>query len=64
MTQDWHLPLIALQYSVVSFELEMNPFKDLYTIRDVNNGNINSDTNVDTSFGKNKTFNKFNLRNE
>ena len=46
------LPLIALQYSVVSFELEMKPFRDLYTIRDVNNGNINSDTSVDTSFAK------------
>lgn len=46
------LPLIALQYSIVSFELEMKPFKDLYTIIDVNNGNINTDTSVDTSFGK------------
>ena len=46
------LPLIALQYSIVSFELEMKPFKDLYTLRDVNSGNINSDTSVDTSFGK------------
>ena len=46
------LPLIALQYSIVSFELEMKPFKDLYTIKDVNNGNIDTDTTVDTSFGK------------
>ena len=46
------LPLIALQYSVVSFEFEMKPFKDLYTILDVNSGNIDSDTSVDTSFGK------------
>lgn len=46
------LPLIAIQYSIISFELEMKPFKDLYTIKDVNSGNIDTDTSVDTSFGK------------
>jgi hypothetical protein len=40
------IPLIALQYSIVSFELEMKPFKDLYTIIDVDSGNAT------TSFGK------------
>jgi len=46
------LPLIALQYSIVGFELEMKAFKDLYTTLDVNTGNINTDVSVDTSFGK------------
>ena len=40
------LPLIALQYSIVSFEFEMKAFKDLYTIIDVVSGNAG------TSFGK------------
>jgi len=40
------IPLIALQYSLVSFEFEMKPFKDLYTIVDVNV------SNADTSYGK------------
>jgi hypothetical protein len=40
------IPLIALQYSLVSFELEMKPFKDLYTIID------NNSSNVATSYGK------------
>ena len=46
------LPLIALQYSIVSFEFEMKAFKDLYTIIDINSNNINLDTSIDTSFGK------------
>lgn len=33
------LPLIALQYSKVSFELEMKPFKDLYTVLHVSGSN-------------------------
>lgn len=40
------IPLIALQYSLISFEFEMKPFKDLYTIIDVNSSNVAS------SFGK------------
>jgi hypothetical protein len=46
------LPMIALQYSIISFEFEMKAFKDLYTIIDVDSSNISSDTSVDTSFGK------------
>ena len=33
------LPLIALQYSRVSFEIEMKPFRDLYTIIDIDHSN-------------------------
>ena len=40
------LPLIALQYSTVSFEFEMKPFRDLYTILDINH------SNESTSLGK------------
>jgi len=36
------LPLIALQYSKVSFEIEMKAFRDLYTIKDVESNNVNS----------------------
>jgi hypothetical protein len=40
------LPLISMQYSILSLELEMKPFKDLYTIIDANGAN------EQTSFGK------------
>ena len=36
------LPLIAMQYSILNIEIELRAFRDLYTIIDVNSGNINS----------------------
>ena len=36
------LPLIAMQYSILSVEVEMKKFQDLYTIVDANSANTNS----------------------
>lgn len=46
------IPLIALQYCIVSIELEMKPFKDLYTIIDPDSTNVSIDGTSINSFRK------------